>query len=212
MIMFLCVVICIMEYDNVSIFQILFCHAKIGMNSIQGVHPSTVCAILLFSKFCSVCFGNRCNIIARCIFPGVFIICEYFCHHIKNCGIATYFVFLICNPGLQIIGTECMDILVLSTMDFVTKKLKMDLDILRIFFQDFDRDLYTCAFIRNSQALVSALFVMITFNSNVRYCNVSCSSVTHLCLNSHTCEVKVLTQVEFCTVVTGDFQLLYVKF
>ena len=59
MIMFLCVVIGVMEYDCIAIFQILLIYCKFRMAAIQSVHPSTVCAIVFLSKFSSICFCNR---------------------------------------------------------------------------------------------------------------------------------------------------------
>ena len=78
MIMFFCIVIRVMEYDDISIFQILLIYSQIRMDSIQGVHPAAVSSVVFLFKLCSVCFCDCRNVISCFIIPCVFIVCQNF--------------------------------------------------------------------------------------------------------------------------------------
>ena len=109
MLMLVWIIICVMEYDLITVVQILLDNTEIRMFSIQSVHPSTVFTICEFGKFVAVfIFCNSLYVIAGCISECHSVVAERFFQYIQYSCICINFISGLRNPCLQISGCQCM--------------------------------------------------------------------------------------------------------
>ena len=213
MVMFLLVIIGIMEHDDIPVFQILFCHAQVGVDPVQRVHPAAVRSVIDLRKARSIRFCNAGNIIAFCIVPAVSVFCQDFLKHIQHRCIAADFILRIWNPGLKVACVETVVLFIrITVVLLITKKRKIHMDIFRIFFQDLHCDLRICRAADDPYFLLPAAVFVVSLDLYIRQRNGLLASHIHADLDDHSGQVQVLARLILCPVGSRDLNRFLVWF
>ena len=124
MLMLCRIIICIVEYDHIVIFQILLNYTEVRMNAIQSVHPATELTVCKLCKlFIRSLRSDSLNIVSSCVSPGVFILCQNLAEYIINCCVCIYFISFCFDPGIQVSCMKCMiGVILITVMDTVSKQ------------------------------------------------------------------------------------------
>ena len=213
MVMFLLIIICIMEHDDIPVFQILFGHTQVRMDPVQRIHPAAVRSVIDFGKARSIRFCNAGNIIAFCIVPAVSVFCQDFLKHIQHRCIAADFILRIWNPGLKVACAETVVLFIrITVVLLITKKREIHMDIFRIFFQDLHCDLRICRAADDPYFLLPAAVFVVSLDLYIRQRNGLLASHIHADLDDHSGQVQVLARLILRPVGSGDLNRLLVWF
>ena len=213
MVMFLLIIICIMEHDDIPVFQILFGHTQVRMDPVQRIHPAAVRSVIDFGKARSIRFCNAGNIIAFCIVPAVSVFRQDLLKDIQHRCIAADFILRIWNPGLKVTCAEAVVLLIcIAVMLLITKELERHMDIFRILFQDFYRNLRICRAADDPYFLLPAAIFVVSLDFYIRQGNGLLASNIHTDFDDHSGQVQVLARLILCPVGSRDLNRFLVWF